>query len=299
MKICVGTLYSGEHEFDLCCASIQRQTHAAADHFVIRELPNREAHRSLYREFERRSNANDLFVKIDADMVIRSDDFFVDLVEWFQDRPEMDELEIAVQDFFTDRLIFGLHIFRRGVEWPSQDETLFVDRSPVHPSRRHLDSEHLAPAADHCPDPSPIQAFHYGVHKALKVLQPDCEKLARGFTLFHWENLTEVMKHHQRNPDPRLAQVMLGAELTFAGRLGVGHLNYEDPELEALSDHWASVADHRVLQEIARLRRRSWGWLPSEVRREFLCSRHGSQSWGRAMLETARLLRTMARDHLR
>jgi hypothetical protein len=253
----------------------------------------------LYRGFEERSESNDLFVKIDADMVIRKDEFFADLVAWFHEHPGIDELEIAVQDFFTDRLIFGLHVFRRGVEWPSQDETLFVDRSPVHPSRRHLDSEHLAPAADHCPDPSPIQAFHYGVHKALKVLQPGCEEFSRGYARFHWENLTEVVNHHRGNPDPRLALVMLGAELVFAGRLGVGHLNYEDPELEALSDHWASVPDHRVLREIASLRRRNWGWFPSEVRREFLCSRHGSQSWGRAMLETTRILRTAARAHLR
>jgi hypothetical protein len=91
---------------------------------------------------------------------------------------------------------------------------------------------------------------------------------------------------------------MLGAELAFAGRLGVGHLDYEDRELEALSGHWASVVDRLVLEEIARLRRRNWGWLPSEIRREVLCARHGSQSWGRAMLETVRLLRTMARDHL-
>jgi hypothetical protein len=299
MRICVGTLYSGEREYDRCCASIRRQTHTAADHFVIRDLPNREAHQALYRGFEQRSKSNDLFVKIDADMVLRRDEFFADLVAWFGEHPGIDELEIAVQDFFTDRLIFGLHVFRRGVEWPSQDETLFVDRSPVHPSRRHLDSDHLAPAADHCPDPSPIQAFHYGVHKALKVLQPGCEEFSRGFARFHWENLAEVRKHHQRNPDPRLAQVMLGAELTFAGRLGVGHVNYEDPGLGALSEHWASVADHRVSKEIARLRRRTWGWLPSDVRREFLCSRHPSRSWGKTLIEGARILRTMARDRLR
>jgi hypothetical protein len=278
MRICVGTLYSGEREFDQCRASIRRQTHAAADHFVVRNLPNREAHQALYRGFEKRSESNDLFVKIDADMVIRRDGFFADLVAWFQDHPGIDELEIAVQDFFTDRMIFGLHAFRSHVRWPVIDEALFVDQSPVPASRRCQSYEALAPAADHCPDPSPFQAFHYGVHKALKILQPDREESSRPYRVFHWDLLRAVEEHRRRVPDPRLDLVLLGAELAFTGRFAPHHLDYHDPELRRFLESLGGLSDDRISREVARHRRRNWGWLPHPVRREVLAATRGSQT---------------------
>ena len=49
MKIYVGTLYSGENEFEECVAAIQNQTYKNYDHFVIRDLPNKEAHVTLFK----------------------------------------------------------------------------------------------------------------------------------------------------------------------------------------------------------------------------------------------------------
>jgi hypothetical protein len=127
MKLLVGVLHTIENEFEECLAAIRRQTHTAVDVFVIEKLRNREAHERLYRTFMERAGEFDVFVKVDADMVLCRDDFFAGVARVFRESPDVDRLYVAVDDFFTQKLIMGLNCYRNTVRWPSSSEDLFVD----------------------------------------------------------------------------------------------------------------------------------------------------------------------------
>jgi len=104
-RILVGTLYAGENEFEECLASIKRQTYRGWSHFVIRDLPKQEAHKKLYQTFMNRADEFDLFIKVDSDMVIENENLFKGIAARFKGDPSLEQLSIAVKDFFTDQLI--------------------------------------------------------------------------------------------------------------------------------------------------------------------------------------------------
>ena len=116
-RILVGTLYSGENEFEECVASIKKQSYQNFEPLVIRNLPNKEAHDTLYKTFMDRSHEFDLMIKIDADMVIENERLFEKIVRKFQRNDKLKDLEIAVFDFFSNQLIWGMHAYRNTVKW--------------------------------------------------------------------------------------------------------------------------------------------------------------------------------------
>src|SRR5262249_4528709 len=81
-----------------------------------------------------------------------------------------------------------------------------------------------------------LQAFRFGVHRALKALQPDRESALRQHekATVHRIILDHVWQHFRADPDRRLALVILGAELVMRGEVRrFGH-DYMHPELERL-----------------------------------------------------------------
>ena len=233
MRIFVGTLKTIENEFDECVASIERQTHQNFEHFVFEDLPNKEAHDTLYRSFMERADEFDLMIKVDADMVIENKHLFAEIVERFQSNPKLKDLEMAVHDFFSDRLIWGMHAYRNTMRWEKSDEDLFVDRSSVEPEAHIHDDTDLAPAAIHCKDPSPFQAFHYGVHKATKIVQPGRWPKKQAYTQFHWKNVQETREHFRRTGDRRLGFAVLGAEFGLQNRVMPPMIDYSNPYLRS------------------------------------------------------------------
>ena len=132
----------------------------------------------------------DLFVKVDADMVLARDTFFEEVVEYFNHNPETDDLQISVYDYFTNRLIYGLHIYSRRMKWHQDNENIFVDWPEFHQKYKRVnDNICLAPAAFHYPNPSKFQAFHYGLHKAIKITQYGRENLRHFACIVHWEKV--------------------------------------------------------------------------------------------------------------
>ena len=265
MKILVGTLFSIENELEQCSESIRRQNHPHVEHFVVRGLPNRQAHATLYERFMERAGDSDLFVKIDADMVLANESLFSNLVERFEKQPEIRHAEIAVHDFFTDGPVWGLHAWRSDVRWPSRGAGLFVDESPVDGEEHTKEWTDLAPAAFHCPDPSPFQAFHFGLHKALKI-QEALAMRSRVRLAYHWENVEATHAHYQRLGDRRLLLASLGAELTLAGGFSPAHVDYTNPEAARSCARWETLCDSEILGEVRRLRRRNRFGLPAPWR---------------------------------
>ena len=171
MNIFVGTLYSGENEYDECLNSIQNQTYQSFTHFIFKNLPNKEAHYSLFNAFKEKADDFDILIKVDADMVLCSNDLFTNIVLKLTKNPNIGVLSIAVNDFFTGRLINGLNTYRNSVHWNFEKKTMFVDIPEVDSSKYYYDLNELAPAAIHCKNPSSYQSFHYGIHRGLKSLQ--------------------------------------------------------------------------------------------------------------------------------
>ncbi|MFC2046004.1 hypothetical protein ACFLTC_00590 [Chloroflexota bacterium] len=270
MRILVGTLYTIENEFDECIASIKRQSHQDFQIFVLEKLPNKEAHDTLYRTFMDRSDEFDLMIKVDADMVLADDDLFAKIVERFEANVQLKDLEMAVQDFFSDQLIWGMHAYRNTVEWQPTGENLFVDACSLGEGERIHDDSELAPAAIHCKNPSPFQAFRYGVHRALKAIQPGRPQLDQAYSTFQWSYLQKTRRNFRRTKDRRIGLAVLAAELAFAGKIRPGHYDYSHPFLETLFQRYAHLDASQLERKIRRLSLSSFGFLPSGLRRGML-----------------------------
>ena len=263
MKILVGILYCIENELSACIQSIKNQTHQDFHYFIIENLPKKEAHDQLYTKFSASQHEYDIFIKIDADMVLSRNTYFEEVIDVFSNDHELVLLQVAVYDFFSDQLIFGLHNYRNTMRWRLRDEVLFTDRQNT--SEKSVnDSTKLAPAALHCPDPSPFQAFHFGVHKAVKVMQigrADKNMKARNI---HWDNIQRTKEHFRRNKDKQLGFAVLGSEIAFRHRFTHRQVDYHD----ALLQQYFNSINNKSLGEIEEAIRQNaiFRKVPSPIR---------------------------------
>ena len=168
-RIFVGTLACGEAERAECLAAVAAQTGVSITHTVIENLPELEAHNALWDAWELAKARHDLFVKIDADTVLTRPTALEEITALFTDEA-VTGAQILLHDFFTDGLIAGLNAFSRAVTFRRATDRLWTDRVDGG-HRVVLKGEpvrHLAPIGWHCRAPHPHQAFHFGLHRALK-----------------------------------------------------------------------------------------------------------------------------------
>jgi hypothetical protein len=264
MKIYVGTLYSGENEFEECVASIQSQSYKNFDHFVFKNLPNKEAHVTLFKSFLERASEYDLLIKVDADTVLSYNTLFEKIVHKLQFNSWLDVLSIAVYDFISGQLIdAGMAVYRNTVRWNFEKETMFVDIPEVDRNRYLYDDSELAPAAIHCKNPLPYHAFHYGVHRGLKSIQ-------RIHSTTHWAFLEKTWKNFQRTRDTRIGLAVLGAELVYAGRFKKSDVDYTNPKVRTVLEEYLSLDSAGLESEIRKMRLFNWGILPGDLRRRVI-----------------------------
>lgn len=271
-RLFIGTLYSKENEYEACVHSIRSQSYQNFDHFVFADLPNKEAHVALFSAFLSKRDQYDLLIKVDADMVINDPALFEGIVLTMQKHPEKNILSIAVYDFFSDQLIFGLNAYRNTVQWDFSKENLFVD-IPLPPATYIFDDHELAPAAVHCADPSPYQAFHYGVHRGLKMVQPEQEAIRESSRRSKWTGMERTWDHYQRTNDRRLALACIGAELAYAGVFSINDLDITNPRMNQVLQKFAGLSDSVLRTEVMRYRWFNFGFLPSATRRKLISSR--------------------------
>ena len=275
MRIFVGTLYAGENELEECADAINRQKGVTFEHVIFKNLGNKEAADTLYRTFMDRSSEFDLLIKVDADTVLGDDHLFSNISQKFREHDWLDLLEIRLHDFFSDHLIWGLNSFRSTVKWKPAQENLFIDDfPPVSKDRRIGSCPELEPAGIHCKNPSPLQAFHFGVHKALKFIQPGTHEKELSKTLASWGKIERTYAHYKRKRDIRLGYAVLGAELALTGNFQANHLDYANPYMKQVFKRYADYTLPQIQTEISRLRRANWGFFPNEIRRKILSWRH-------------------------
>jgi hypothetical protein len=151
-------------------------------------------------------------VKLDADMVLSSDEAVTQIVDILEDTPDLDHVTLSVRDWYSQTDIMGLHAFSGRVEWPdTTDEELFTDAPPEIPGERRFIWDDPAPIASHSPDPSPLQAYAFGFHRGLKVAQPNRQAVNIGRARAHWQRLLQVWEHYQNSADEHLCLALAGA----------------------------------------------------------------------------------------
>lgn len=168
-KVFVGTLESGEAEFEFSRKMVLEQTGVAVSHKVISNIPEFAAHQLLWSEWESSKRKFDLFVKVDADTILMRPTVLYEIAELFND-PEVSGVQIPLYDYFSCSLIAGLNAFSKEVRFTKPRHKLFADHADRNHSRvlKGSEVEHLAPAGFHCRNPSLRQSFHYGFRRALK-----------------------------------------------------------------------------------------------------------------------------------
>jgi hypothetical protein len=264
MKLLIGTLFSGENEFDECLAAITKQTYKKFDHLIIKNLPELEAHNKLYQTFINQKDEYELLIKIDADTVLISEQLFKNIVEKFSQNPDLEILNIGVQDFFTDEMIAaGIQIYRNTVRWDFNKDTLFPDIPIMKKNSHQFDKTDLAPAAIHCKNPSIEQSFHYGVHRGLKSIQKD-------YSTTHWALLQKVWENFLRTGEKRIGLAVLGAELVYAGIFTREDQNYTNPKMDTVLKNYQMMNSREIKKEIQKLRSFHWGFLPQKYRQKVL-----------------------------
>jgi hypothetical protein len=169
-RLLILTLDSGEAALPTLITQLAQQTFRDFEHEIISGLPNKAAHARLYRTIMSRAGSFDLFLKLDADMTLRSPTALDDAVGATAQHREAQHFAFPVWDLFTEEETLGVHIFRSGVSWGTIDDDLFVDPDPPG-VRQIMWAGPPAPFVNHGEVVSDFECFSYGVHKFLKVAQ--------------------------------------------------------------------------------------------------------------------------------
>jgi hypothetical protein len=254
LKVMVGTLHSGEREFEESRRSIQSQTYDHLEHVVISGHPNKEAHALLYQGFL--ASQADILVKVDADMVLLDADFIDRIVDNFAKRPEVDVLAIAILDFFSGEEMVGVNAYRRTVDWqPARQLDLFTD-SGFRSSSRLVIGGDLLHSCIHSPNPSPFQAFHFGVHRGLKVaLSAHYDRESQAATQAWY--LERTWENFLVRGDNRLGLACLGFELALTGRYGPADIDYTSTKLRDSFPDLDKLSTTGLRDRVRELRARS------------------------------------------
>lgn len=172
-QVFVGTMYCGEGNFDECNKQIARQQGVNIQRVIIANLPEKEAHNRLWQSWRGvQHNGFDMFVKVDADTVLAHDEVIQEFWSLMSSDPRITGIQAPLLDYFTDGYINGLNCFSPKVTFRDTADVLFCDRQVDvdHDLVVKSDnvSQRLRPAGYHCYHPTEAQAFHFGLHRALK-----------------------------------------------------------------------------------------------------------------------------------
>ena len=231
-KILIGTLYSGENEYQECIDSVDCQLNAEVTHKRIEWLPKKEAHQKLFELFENNKKNYDYFVKLDADMKFSTPLSLHYLISKFT--PDTDIISFSVRDFFTDGPMQSLNIFsnRCGFNFACNDE-LFTDNLPIeYDGKRKYLIDEPNPNIYHAFNPSEFQSFIFGIHRSLKIVQNKSKKFRVANAYHQQKILNSTYVNYKRENDSRLYYAILGAHLVLSGEISDSVLksknDYED-----------------------------------------------------------------------
>lgn len=219
----VGTMHCGEGDFAECCRAIGEQRGVRVTHVVIADLPEKAAHNRLWQAWRDAKAGCDFFVKVDADTVLAHDEVLLEFWRVMQANPRVTGIQAPLLDYFTDGYINGLNCFSPRVTFRDTADELFCDRQVDVDHDVVVKSgqvpERLRHAGYHCYHATDAQAFHFGLHRALKGQR---------------QVIDLVRQAQQRHGDRQRALALLGAEC--AGTFADGGFNYGDERFRLALD---------------------------------------------------------------
>ena len=265
-KVLVLTLFSGEAEVDRSRSSLQQQKYPSWEQRIFENLPNAEAHLRLYATIMAERGNFRLFLKLDADMVLADPEVLGDFVQVFEERPALDHLVVAVTDWMTDSHIIGAHLFSNRVRWEQHTETLYVDPDPAYPGRKLVVDKPARDLIFHAGDPSPLQAFHFGAHRALQASQVyrKLRDTRPHNARVQWQYLDLVWRHYERSGDRRLGMAVIAADMVFRKELPATANEYSDAALVAAYERTEALDDGKIRERLEprwgsrKKRRQTW-----------------------------------------
>lgn len=271
MRALVVTLYTCENEFDECLAGIRRQTFKNYEHLIIRNLTKKQAHQKLYGTFKDRSDEFDLLIKVDADMVIEDDHLFESLVDQFKQHDWLQLFTIYIRDYFPNQMVSGLHTFRNTANWPKIDK-VYTDKHAVPADKMLIDRTKLGQRVIHCKNPSALQAFHYGLHRGVKL----AEHIRRGepSKVYPYAMMIQrIWRHFCQTQDRCIGLACLGSELAIGDQFSIEHIDYENSYAQQVLEKYEAMEISTLGKEIRSLRGGIWSALPASWRAEAMCRR--------------------------
>lgn len=264
-RFLVLTLHCGENEIEACKDSVARQHAVSVDQIVFSDLGNIEAHHRLYNEIMTRAGEFDFFLKLDADMVFSRDTALSEVAQYFAARPRLDHLAVDVNDHFTGRCMPSVHTFSPSVKWNlSTNQALFVDPFPQIPGKRSTRPTDIAPFVEHAPNPHPFQAFHFGVHRALKSVQRN--KFFKSVDRMKEQIgvLNDLEMHYNATERETLGLALLGATMVLRGEIHEASGDKESATVRAGFETVARMSAQDIRRDVtasAAWRHREYGRL--------------------------------------
>lgn len=223
VKIYIVTLFSGENELAECVRSVQSQIGFDITHEVIRDLPNREAHQELYRRFNCRRSEFDYLAKLDADMKFDKPDSLAKIISKFS--IGVDIVSVTVWDAITGTDMQSFNVFSCRCEFDYQNnDPLFPDRLPILRPGRHVSVHDCERNVWHAFNPSDYQAFCFGVHRALKVVQRGARVPRVDNAYYQWRFIRKAYLNFLRRGAQSSYFATLGAATVFKGKVSDSRL---------------------------------------------------------------------------
>lgn len=232
-RVFVGTMHAYEGDFQFCIDTVRKQKGVIVSHFIVSGLKEKEAHNALWHAWREAQDSNDLFVKVDADTVLASENTLSQIWELFAANPRLTSVQAPLHDYMTNGFINGLNAFSPKVIFNDTRDELYCDRVDTgHDMRMQSNDvpDCLKPAGLHCFHANDRQAFHYGLHRALKGQR---------------EVLTRVRGAWNLNRDRVRSFALIGAHMSplfIQNR----RFNYDDEEFKQAFDDAVTRYDELV-----------------------------------------------------
>jgi hypothetical protein len=229
-NILIGMLVSGENEYQDSINSLKQQNFKQWDLFVIENKTKKEAHDLLYKNFMDNKDKYTHFLKLDADMVFSHNNAIEFIISQFQKNKNLDVLMIDVFDFYSNIYIPGQQTFSNRVEWiRDKDEYIFTDASPETKGDINRIWNMNKKIILHSPNPSNKQAFLYGIHKGMKILQPSYKEKNIIKSILQITTVQNIWNNYENhNKDIRLLYALYGLEFILKSQKSLlQSINYD------------------------------------------------------------------------
>tara|TARA_R100000935_G_scaffold4427_1_gene10472 strand:+ start:22213 stop:23073 length:861 start_codon:yes stop_codon:yes gene_type:complete len=216
IKVLIITLYSGENEYNQCCQSVEEQQGFIIEHKIIKDLPKQEAHQKLYKNFNNNRSNFDYFAKLDADMAFSNPNALNNILQNFN--KDVDIVSATVHDGITNSDMQSFNVFSSRCYFKfDTNDPLFTDSLEIEYEGQQVSYVDVERNVLHAFNPSPFQAFMFGVHRSLKVVQPGTKIPKINSSYHQLRILNQAYLNYKRTGSVHAKNALLGATLVFQG----------------------------------------------------------------------------------